>query len=168
MIAKYGYAVGAILVLAALTVFGLFMRNEGKLSQRATDQTKFDQINADITRQKADALAIISRAAADQAALAQERDEFKTKLETEHAQNETTTRALQSKYAGLRLKFQGSGCGPSGSGSMSQTGTTTVPTGPAECFVPDSIAAGLRELAADADALKDNYTLCRSYVMGEK
>lgn len=162
------YAALAALWLFSVAGMAVWQHHEGALAQASKDQARFDQINADLVKQKHDANAILSRAASDALALAEERDELKTKLETEHAQNETTTRALQSKYAGLRLKFQSSGCGPSGSGSVPQAPGAAILAAPAQCVVPDKIAADMGQLAADADTLADNYRLCYSYVTSVK
>ena len=166
MIKGYIYAAVLAAWLMSIAGVGVWQRHDGGLAQASKDQARFDQINADLTKQKNDVNTIISKAAAAAAALAQERDELKTKLETEHAQNQAATNDLRTKYAGLRLRFQSAqgGCRPSSSSSVSEASVSPVSTAPAECVIPDTITGRLRELTADADALRDNYRLCYDYV----
>jgi len=170
MIREYIYAaLFACWVFSTIGV-GVWQRHDGALAQASKDQERFNQISADVLKQQKEANDIISRAAADQAALAQERDQFKTQLEAEHAQNQAISNALRDQYAHLQLRFQSAEnrCGPSGASAVSTTSSTSLPTAPAECVIPDAIAGNLRQLTADADTLADNYRTCYQFVKGTK
>lgn len=158
--------IGALLALAAAAGGGFYEGHKtGIDGQKVADQAQFDAINAGLTKQKADAAALLAQANADNAALAVARDTLKTTLETEREKNRAATDSLHTQLAGVGLRFraQGAGCGASGGGTQAAGTDPAAAQSSAVVQLPDALAASLRQLAYDADKLRDDYALCYGY-----
>jgi hypothetical protein len=133
----------------------------GVLEQKAEDQVQFDKINADITKQKAEAAAILAKANAEiLAGVAREAD-VKTQLEKTRETNRKATNDLANQLAGHRLQFaaQGPGSWGSGPGSGGAETKTTSDSGAATCIVSEAVDRSLKAIVLDADTLRDDYKL---------
>ncbi len=157
---------GVLLVLALVAGAGVKGHSMGVQAQKVADQVEFDRINAAITKQKAEAAAIMQGKQAEIIALQQQRDSFKTQLEVKDAQNRKATADLTRKYSGLQLRFravQSAGCGAGGSGTVPSSANAAGDAGTVVAVLPDAITVNLRQLAIDADNLRDAYALCYAY-----
>lgn len=159
--------IGALVALAAAFGGGDYLgHGRGIDEQKVADQKIFDQINAGLAKQKAEANALYQQAQADIIALQAERDDLKTTLEKEREEARKTTDDLRSKYAGLSLRFrsvQSGGNRPNGAGAQSAGGNPASPATASVLQLPDQVAGNLRQLAFDADKLRDDYALCYGY-----
>jgi hypothetical protein len=153
-----------IVVVAAIGGSFFYGVGVGKDRQEVADQGQFDEINKRLSDQKAEAAEKLRKAAIDFFALLAERDQLKTKLETEKAAHDKTTLDLNRKYSSLKLQFVAvQKAGGSGDGGGRAQGPAANPSGaggPSLVQLPDEIAANLRQLAFDADQLLGNYALC--------
>lgn len=160
--------VGVLLALAAAFAGGEFDgQSRGVDKQKVEDQKQFDTINAGLAKQKSDANKLYQQAQADIIALQAERDSLKGTLEKEREDNRKATDDQRAKYSGLQLRFraaQNSGNRGNGSGTKGSSANASSSQGTAEIQLPDKIAGDLRQLAFDADTLKDDYALCYGYV----
>lgn len=161
--------IGGLVAIIALTGGGFWYgTGVGKAKQEVADQAQFDAINKKLAEQKAEATVILARADAERVALLEERDQLKTKLETEKAAHDQITDDLRGKYSSLKLQFvavqgQAGGRGPSGGDSPGPAANPSGVAGPTLVQLPDTLAAALRQLAFDADQLRDEYALCYGY-----
>ena len=153
------------LVLAFLGVGGssfMYGDHVGTLGQQVKDQKQFDQINADIAKNKviADAIyrnaqAIIIQQAADRALSDNQR-------EKERQTDAKTNSDLRAKYDATILRFHTTktpGPGNCGTNTNSPGTSTTGDSGTVEVQIPDEIARKLRSIVFDADSLSTDYTL---------
>ena len=153
------------LVLAFLGVGGssfMYGDHVGTLGQQVKDQKQFDQINADIAKNKviADAIyrnaqAIIIQQAADRALSDNQR-------EKERQTDAKTNSDLRAKYDATILRFHTTKTPGPGDCSGNTPGSTSSPpgdTGTVEVQIPDEIARKLRSIVFDADSLSTDYTL---------
>ena len=153
------------LVLAFLGVGGssfMYGDHVGTLGQQVKDQKQFDQINADIAKNKkiADAIyrnaqAIIIQQAADRALSDNQR-------EKERQTDAKTNTDLRAKYDATILRFrapQTSGLGNCGANTNSPGTGTASNSGTVEVQIPDEITRKLRSIVFDADSLSTDYTL---------
>jgi hypothetical protein len=158
---------GIVLVIGAAGIGGCnYGHDTGINEQKAADQAQFDKLNSDIANQKIQANAVYRNAQDANLALMIERDQFKTRLEKEHANNQAATTALRDKYFGIGLRFTAEPTARLGSGGGSTKGAEINPAGdePASLVqLPGEIAANLRRLAFDADQLADDYRKCYGY-----
>ena len=161
------YIILGALVSAIALFSGGFMagKHYGTTTQKVADQAEFDKINNERTAQKAEANKLYRQAQSDIIALQAERDTLKTTLETERETNRKATDDLRTKYSGLSLRFRAQSARPG-----ANSGSTACPgTGPASAAaapvlqLPDSITSDLRQLALDADKLRDDYAECYGY-----
>lgn len=155
-------------IAAGLVVGGVHYGTKvGIDSQKAADQSIFDDYNASIAKQKVEANNKLRDKNAEIVATLVERDNFKSQLETEHVKNTEITNKLAAAYSAYSLRFRAEensrrGNGGSGSGDAKNQGpgnaTTTI------VQLPDEITRNLRQLAYEADQLNDDYKLCYGYV----
>lgn len=159
--------IGALIALSAAFFGGDYLgHGRGVNEQKVADQKKFDEINAERATQKAEANAIYQQAQADIIALQVERDALKTTLEKEREEARKTTDDLRTKYAGLSLRFRSVQSGGDRENGAGTQGAGSNPAGPATASVlqlPDQVAGNLRQLAFDADKLRDDYAECYGY-----
>jgi hypothetical protein len=154
-----------VVVLALVGGAGFEGRRIGIDVQKADDQAQFDQYNTAIAKQKADAARIMQDAQAQIIALQGQRDALKTNLENQYAVHQAETRALSARYAGLQLRFrtQDPGRGDGSSGTV-PAGTDAAGTPSAAVVqLPAEITGNLRQLALDADNLRDAYAKCYAW-----
>ena len=159
--------IAAIAVVVGSWVGGNHVGHIGGMNeQKVADQARFDEINAEISQQKAEASEKYRTAQENNLALMTERDQLKTTLGKEHEQNRVNTAALRDKYAGTGLRYtNGTGSGV-GAGGISASGSDNNPasaSGSTVLQLPDAIGANLRQLAFDADTLADSYRECYGY-----
>lgn len=159
--------IAAIVLLVGSWVGGNHVGHIGGMNeQKVADQAKFDEINAGITQQKADASEKYRTAQENNLALMTERDQLKTTLGKEHEQNRVNTAALRDKYAGAGLRYTNGTSSGIGAGGISASGPGNNPasaSGSAVLQIPDALTANLRQLAFDADTLADSYRECYGY-----
>lgn len=163
----YAILVAVILWLLSAAGVGYWQHGEGRAAQKVADQVQFDRINDDITKQKAQADATYRAAQDANVKLMVERDQLKTKLEKMYATDQLATDAVRDKYAFVGLRFATSKSAGSGGGSGSATSTGPDASSPATSAVvelPRALASDLRQLALDADKLRDDYALCYRYL----
>lgn len=157
---------GAIIIVLVLCAGSAYEGHEiGVNSQKVADQKQFDLINQTIARNKVKANGILRAAQERNANLAADNEIFNRKLMGEHNANREKTDALERIYAvyGLRFRAQIAGCGGSSGGSMPSQGDPASTDGTTFVQLPDAIARNLRQLAKDADKLRDDYRLCYDY-----
>lgn len=159
--------IGALIALAAAFFGGDYLgHGRGIDEQKVEDQKQFDQINDGLAKQKAEANTIYRQAQADIITLQTERDALKTTLENEREAARKTTDDLRTKYAGLSLRFKSAKTAGDRGNSAGTQSAGSNPAGPAAASVlqlPDQVAVDLRQLAFDADTLKDDYAKCYGY-----
>ena len=163
---------GGVLLLIAVAVGGYsFGHKYGTATQAATDQKTFDSINAQLTKQKADANALMQGKQAEIIALQTERDNFKTQLEAQYAQNRKATESLRGQLASVKLRFaaaKNTGSGTNGSSTVSGTSNAAGNAATTYCVVSDTVDATLKSIVHDADTLRDDYTLLYNWAHGVK
>ena len=153
------------LVLAFLGVGGssfMYGDHVGTLGQQVKDQKQFDQINADIAKNKSIADAIYRNAQAIIIQQAADRALSDNQREKERQTDAKTNSDLRAKYDATVLRFHTSQAAGPGDCSGNTTGSpssTTSNAAPVEVQVPDEIARKLRSIAFDADSLSTDYTL---------
>lgn len=158
-----------IYLVAALAIFTAGFgggHRVGTNAQKVADQAQFDQINADLTEQKATANAVYRKFQENNLALMVERDKLKTNLEKENEAHRVATAALRDKYAAVGLRYsaaQDAGHWPGGGSPTGAGADPASPAAPAVVQLPDPIATNLRRLTFDADTLADNYRKCYGY-----
>lgn len=153
---------GAVIFLAVACAGSAWEGHSiGVNSQKAEDQAQFDQINASLTQQKADAHAKLEKALGDNLDVMSEREEAKAQLEKEREIHRTGTNALRTQlaFAGMRLPAETSGCGGGGGGTETPASSAPGDASPAFCVVSAAAAQSLRDIAFDADTLRDDYKL---------
>lgn len=156
--------IGALIALMAVGAAGLAEgRHIGLVEQSQTDQKQFDAINAGLTAQKAQAAKLLADTNSENMAILKQRTDLQTQLEKAHVAAQIATDSLRTQLAGSSLRFaspESTGSGASG-GSAKATGQSAdSPAATAVIQLPDKITSDLRQLAYDADALKDSYTAC--------
>lgn len=165
----YALLGGLLIWLASVAGVGYWQHGAGVADQKATDQVEFDAINTKLARQK-DQANVMYRAKADEViALQAANDKFKHDVEVEREQHRAESDALRTRYAGLSLRYSAAQAAGSGGGGVRPDGAQADPasaSGAAVVQLPDSVAAGLRQLAFDADQLKADYGACYAYVQG--
>ena len=139
----------------------------GQDSQKAKDQVIFDQVNADLAKQKKEAASLLNSLQQKIIDAQAESAKFKHQLEIQRAQHNETVTALRTEYAASGLFFdspQSAGCGSSGGSTGGSQGdpSSTCPTSRVQ--LPDSIAADLRQLVYEADKLAVEYETCYNYI----
>lgn len=152
--------------LGSLIGVGKWQHTAGVTAQKVADQVQFDGINQKLADQKAAAAETLKRVNADNLLLMVERDRLKTTLEKNDAINKAATAALRDKYFGVGLRFQSpavAGRWPGGGGAQGSASGAAGADGAAFVQLPDAIAANLRRLTLDADALADEYRKCYGY-----
>lgn len=160
------YIVVVCVWLASLFAVGHWQNSAGMNEQKVADQKEFDRINEKTAADKAAADVKYRQAQADQIALLTERDQLKTQLEKEHANNQAATDAVRNRYAGLGLRYKSAKAAGPGGGCASPTGAapdSASPDGPATFELPAALAGELRQIAYDADTLADSYRECYGY-----
>lgn len=138
-------------------------------SRRAVaDQKQFDEINADITKQKAEAHAVLEQALNNNLDLLAERETLKDQLQKDRNNARDKTDSLTRQLSFERLRFpaaEAPGCGPGGGGAASisteAAGASAAPAGLIQ--LPERIESDLSALMAKADRLKDDYAECYGY-----
>jgi hypothetical protein len=157
---------GLVLALGA-AVGGSYVKghSDGVDAQTVADQKEFDRINGDLAQQKTDAAAILKKRNADIIAVAVQRDQLKAKLGEQHANDQAATESARRELAGERLRFstQNAGCGTGSGGTHAAGSGSTVPPATVIVELPETVARNLRQLAFDADTVRDNYALCYGY-----
>lgn len=135
----------------------------GVAGQKVTDQRQFDDVNRRLEDMKTQARKVV--ADSEQHALDDARHDQEVQKEiAQHDQdNRDKTTALERKYAGLSLQYgtpQAPGRGNSGADSVSASGAPASAARTTVNQLPDSLAAGLRQHAAEADGWVDEYRKC--------
>lgn len=162
-------AVAAVIYAADTFVSGVEKRgyDSGVSYQKAEDQKEFDKVNSSLTKQKADAANLLQAAQKVAIALAVERDKFKTKLETQYEQDQSSTNRIHTKYFSAGLFFtpalQGSGCGGGCSDPLSSGRNASGFANAASVQLPGPLTNALHTLVYDADNLADAYRKCYTY-----
>jgi hypothetical protein len=164
------YVLGGVLLwVASLVGVGTWMYGAGGDAQQVEDQREFNRINTE-RAQQTDQANVKYRAKQDEVIAAQaERDGFKNQLEKERGEHRIETDALRARYAGLGLRFrpsQGATTGDRGGRTGSTEGNTAGADAPADLQLPDAVTGDLRQLAFEADRLKNEYAACYRYVNG--
>ncbi len=160
----------AFAALALCVVIFTAGHHVGGLTQKAADQAQFDRINGEIAAQKAEANAAYRKAQDANVALLTARDKFKNDLEKQHAQSQADTASIFSTYSGVGLRYAGqsAGSGAAGGSTASASGNPSGVDPTADVQLPDAIARDLRQLALEADQLRDDYSLCYRYATESK
>lgn len=150
--------------MALVTSFGTGYftgHSHGVDSQKVADQFSIDKVNAKIEENKRIANAEMANAQQAVIELQAEREKFKTKIEQERQTNVETTNKLHDAYAAYSLRFrsddQRSWCG--GENSVPATGTASGDNGTSVCVISDETSKSLRNIAYEADQLRDDYRL---------
>jgi hypothetical protein len=165
----YAILAGVLFWIASLGVVGTWQHHAGVVEQKAECQRDFDRINAAIAKQKAQASSMYQAKQAEVITALAERDQFKNQVEKERNEHRVETDTLRARFAGLGLRFRPAEGAGSGAGSGSAGGPQGDATGaaaPADVQLPDQVAGDLRQLAFEADRLKDEYGACYRYVNG--
>ena len=146
---------------ASLVSVGIWQHEQGAVSQNVADQKVIDSVREGIDKNKQIANAKLANALSDVIAVQVERDKIKSLLLQEHQINAETTNKLRDAYSayGLRFRSDAAGCGASGANTMPAEGNTPRHDVPAVCQLSDATAKSLREIAFDADRLRDDYKL---------
>lgn len=162
--------IGALVAALALGGGGYWYgASVGRAKQEVADQAQFDAVNAKLAAQKAEAATQLAAVNARVLATLTERDALKTKLLTEKDTHDQVTAVLRGRYAALRLRVavpgaaQAGGGGGGGDGAGGAGGDAARSAGAALVQLPDAVAGDLRQLAFDADRLRDDYALCYGY-----
>jgi hypothetical protein len=164
------YLIILLVWLASLVGVGLYANSKGHASgvneQKAVDQLAFDKINEERTHQAIEANAIYRGAQERIIALQVERDKLKNKLGAEYVANQKATADLADEYARRELRFRAPSARPGADGAGADSSGSDAASAPAGPVVqlPETVTRDLRQLAKDADDLKDAYGLCRDYV----
>ena len=138
----------------------------GEDAQKVTDQKQFDEINKELTAQKAEANRLLQDALLGNLKLMAERDKLKNQLGEQDVKNRKATAELTARYSGQRLQFraaQDSGNRANCGGTLSSPSNASGTSSTSVVTLPDEIAGNLRQLARDADDLADAYRLCYGY-----
>jgi hypothetical protein len=165
----YAILGGVLIWLASLVGVGYWQHDAGVASQKVADQGEFDRINTEIAKQKDQASAMYRAKQVEVIATMAERDKFKNQLEAERGQHRAETDALRARYSGIGLRFrpaEGAGPGAGGGGTGSAQGNAASADVPAVVQLPDEVAADLRQLAFEADRLRDEYATCYGWATG--
>lgn len=152
----------AILIAVACAGSAWEGHSIGVNSQKAEDQKQFDTINANITKQKAQAAADLLQSAKDNVLLANQRDQLAATLGAQHAQNVQLTndnRSLLADAGRLRFAGQASGSGSGGQSAATGSAATAGNANPAACVLSDAASQSLKQIVFDADTLRDDYKL---------
>lgn len=157
-----------IIIAAIIALAGAFFGGErighrnGVNQQKVADQAQFDKVNTDLAKQKAEAARLYEQAQKDIITKQTAEAEFKTQLEKQRAQANTTITALRRDYDARSLRFtiKDPGCRAGGGDSSATQGNPASPATTTEVQLPDSIARNLRQLVEDADSLKIEYQAC--------
>lgn len=165
------YAIlGALAVwLASLVGVGYWQHDAGVSAQKVADQRQFDRINTERAQQADQANVMYRAKQAEVIAALAERDAFKNQLEKERGEHRAATDALAARYAGLQLRFRAAqGAAPGDRGGRADSAAPNAPGADAAPVVqlPDAVATDLRQLALDADRLRDEYATCYGYATG--
>ena len=153
------------LVLAFLGVGGssfMYGDHVGTLGQQVKDQKQFDQINADIAKNKVIADAIYRNAQAIIIQQASDRALSDNQREKERQTDAKTNSDLRAKYDATILRFRTTktpGPGDCSGNSSGSSSSTPGDSGTVEVQIPDEIARKLRSIVFDADSLSTDYTL---------
>ena len=161
----YALAVAVCLWLASLTGVGYWQYGAGKDAQKAADQSRFATYDSAIATQKAQANLEYRNAQDANVQLMAERDQLRNTLEKARAQNQTATDDLRRRLAGERLRFAAAlprePRPGTDSGSAPASGVDAARAdAPAVVELPATLTSDLRQLALDADRLRDEYRLC--------
>lgn len=160
-------AVIAAIIGAAILGDG-FGHRRGINEQKAADQVRFDQINKDLSDQKAEAFSTYQRLAAEIVARQEAADTLKTQLEMNRVKNQKVIDDLRTDLASRGLRFatttENAGCRDGGGGAEGGKGQT--PGAPATTIVelPRKITEDLRQLTFEADQLRIEYQRCYDWV----
>jgi hypothetical protein len=119
----------------------------GQDSQKAKDQVIFDQVNADLAKQKKEAASLLNSLQQKIIDAQAESAKFKHQLEKQRAQHNETVTALRTEYATSGLFFnppQSAGCGSSGGSTEGPKGgsPSTCPT--THVQLPEPLATRIR------------------------
>lgn len=158
---------GAVLAAIAVYAAGDYRGHaRGVNQQKAEDQIIFDNINAKIARQKAEAAAAYRQAQDDVIALQVERDQLKNDLGKRREDDRKATDATRAKFAGVGLRIpapKSSGVGADSCGPKAAGGDAAKPDAPATIELPAAVTRDLRQLTLEADTLADEYRKCYGY-----
>ena len=153
---------GGILVWgASLAGAGWWAHGVGVNAQKVADQAIFDRYETASREQETAANNLLHQKEQELIELVLDREALTNQLEKTHASAQRTTNALRGELAGERLRFAAreDSCGKSG-GSTSRAGPDSASNpAPALVELPAEIEGRLRELAYDADTLRDDYAL---------
>lgn len=156
-------------LVALLSVFGTGYgvgHSHGVDSQKVADQQAIDKVTAQIAENKRIANAELTNALNGVIAIQTERDKFKTKLQQEHQENVQTTDRLHSAYESIRLRFAADPArsGASCDNALPTKGNAPGNDGTSVCQLSEEATRSLRQIALDADRLRDDYKLLYDYV----
>ena len=154
---------GAVLALIAVGGGGFAYGDHfGTDTQKVEDQKQFDAINKQTADNKVRADAIYRNAQTIIIQQADDRALADNQREQERQSDVKANNDLYSRYAALSLRFRAaktSGPGGSCANTNSQSANSASNDGATEIQLPDSIAANLRQLTFDDDAVKVDYAI---------
>ena len=155
---------------ASILTAGVIGLHVGEDRQQVADQKQIDATNAQISENKSEAARLMQTAQQANIDLMTQRDTLKTQLEQDHVKNQQITNNLRASYTG-GLRFAASesaGRGDCGGGTVPQATAPASPPVPAVCQLSNEATSDLRQLAYDADDLRDAYTLCYDWAHAVK
>lgn len=169
--------IGVLVALASLVVALMYAYNtvhddgveQGQGEQQKADQKTLDDINVQLSKQKADADALYLAKVKEVLDTVKQRDAFKKQLGEANEKDRLSTEAHHVELAGQQLRFATS-CNPTNAGGGGSGGSAASPGGTAAANdattivqLPAKITSDLRQLAFDADRLADEYRKCYGY-----
>lgn len=150
-------------MLALLVMVGVVYtqgHSDGVDDQKLADQAEFDHINAELTKQKAEANALWQEKATANAERATEVGKLTHQLGVQHEENRQLTDRNRLALDALRLRWksaESSGRGDSAGDTKANHGGAASSTEAAICEFPEALDRSLKEILADADRLRDDY-----------
>ena len=159
------YLIGGGLWLASLAGVGWWAHGVGVNTQKVTDQAVFDRYETASREQETAANNLLHRKEQELVELVLDREALTNQLEKTHASAQRTTNALRGELAGERLRFRtlGAACREGGRGSEGAGPGAASNSTSSLVELPAEIEGRLRQLAYDADTLRDDYALLYSW-----
>ena len=138
----------------------------GFMYEKAASDTAINKLNAQINTEHTQATTLLQQETNKVIAKQQELDTLKTTLEKNYAIRLKTVSDSFTKHSGDSLRYRAIP-GPSGAGSgaaQGGSGSSVAASAGDVAVLPGPVAAGLRQLALDADTLKVEYQKCYEWV----
>ncbi len=156
---------GVLLWSASLVGASWVAHKAGVNAQKVADQAVFDRYETASREQETAANALLHQKEQELIELVLDREALTNQLEKTHASAQRTTNALRGELAGERLRFRtlGAACREGGGGAEGTGPGAAGDAGASLQELPREIEGRLRQLAYDADTLRDDYALLYSW-----